>query len=426
MSAHPEPNWLTASEGLEAIGAGRLTAPAWTESCLARIAAREAVVGAWTYIDPPAALARARSAAAGKLHGLPVGVKDIIDTADAPTGYGSPIYRDHQPARDAAIVARLRALGAVILGKTVTTEFATFQPGKTANPHNPEHTPGGSSSGSAAAVADGMVPIALGTQTAGSVIRPAAFCGVVGFKGSHGELDTAGVKLLAPSLDTLGFYARSVADIALLWAALLDQPEPPPRSTPPRIGVIEPPSRPPATPAMEAAITACGDRLRDAGAALVPVTLAFDWQAMTDAQNIIMCAEMVRGYEYERTHHRAQFSAAFEERIVYGETIVPAQEAAAQALAAGARQAMAALFAGYDALLMPAALGEAPKGLAATGDPVMQRAWTLLGLPCLALPAGLGPAGLPLGAQLIGARGKDAALLATGGWIEARLGGGRA
>src|SRR5438128_2950319 len=219
---------LSARAAAQDIAAGRLSAEALASACLDRIAAREDVVGAWHYLDPEAALAAARQrdaeAPSGPLHGIPIAVKDLIDTADMPTGYGSAIYQGHRPAADAACVALARAAGAVVLGKTVTTEFACFTAGKTANPRNPAHTPGGSSSGSAAAVADLMVPLALGTQTAGSVIRPASFCGVVGYKPTHGQFPVAGIKALSQTLDTLGGFARSVADFALLRAVLVGGP----------------------------------------------------------------------------------------------------------------------------------------------------------------------------------------------------------
>src|SRR5215510_11845337 len=216
---------LTVVEAAQAIAAGTITSEALVHACLERIMAREESIRAWEYLDPKAALTQARacdrSPAQGLLHGVPVGIKDLIDTADMPTSYGSPIYAGHRPVWDAASVALLRAAGAVILGKTVTTEFAMFTPGKTANPHNVAHTPGGSSSGSAAAVADAMVPLALGTQTAGSIIRPASFCGVVGYQPTHGQFSVAGIKALSQTLDTLGGSARSVADVALLRAALV-------------------------------------------------------------------------------------------------------------------------------------------------------------------------------------------------------------
>jgi len=244
----PDPLTLSARDAAREIAAGRLSAEALVAACLERIAAREPVVGAWHHLDRAAALAAARccdtSAPSGPLHGIPIAVKDLIDTVDMPTGYGSAIYEGHRPAADAACVALARAAGAIVLGKTVTTEFACFTAGKTANPHNAAHTPGGSSSGSAAAVGDGMVPLALGTQTAGSVIRPAAYCGVVGFKPSFGVIPRAGVKPLADSLDTIGTMARNVADAAFFAGILGGRPglrdvaQP---ADPPRFGLYQTP-----------------------------------------------------------------------------------------------------------------------------------------------------------------------------------------
>ncbi len=245
-NAMTQPNRRTAIEAAQAIAGGTMTSVELVQACLDRIHAREADIGAWTYLDDEAALAQARACdqrpAQGPLHGVPVGIKDIIDTHDMPTSYGSPIYAGHQSAGDASGVAMLRAAGAVILGKTVTTEFAMFTPGKTANPHNPAHTPGGSSSGSAAAVADAMVPLALGSQTAGSIIRPASYCGVVGYKPTHGNFPIAGIKALAQSLDTLGGFSRSVADLALLRAAMIGAPAALAKlEGPPRIGLYRTP-----------------------------------------------------------------------------------------------------------------------------------------------------------------------------------------
>ncbi len=225
----PNPLSLSARAAAQEIAAGRLSAEALVSACLDHIGAREPMVGAWQYLDRDAALAAARRCDAlppsgAPLHGIPIAVKDLIDTADLPTGYGSSIYQGHRPAADAACVALARAAGAIVLGKTVTTEFACFTPGKTANPRNPAHTPGGSSSGSAAAVADGMVPLAFGTQTAGSVIRPASFCGIVGFKPSFGVIPRAGVKMLADSLDTIGTMARDVADAAFFAGVIAGRP----------------------------------------------------------------------------------------------------------------------------------------------------------------------------------------------------------
>ena len=268
-----EPRLLSAREAAQQIAERRLTSEALLASYLERIVAREAVVGAWQYLDRDQALAEARSrdseAPRGPLHGIPIAVKDLIDTFDMPTAYGSPIYRGHQPAADASCVALARAAGAIVLGKTVTTEFATFTPGKTANPRNPAHTPGGSSSGSAAAVADGMAPLGFGTQTAGSVIRPASFCGVVGFKPSFGLINRAGIKPLSDTLDTVGVYARSVDDAAFFVGVLTERPAlrhlvVPERA--PRFGLYRTPMWEEAEPATAAALDRARETLVRAGA----------------------------------------------------------------------------------------------------------------------------------------------------------------
>ena len=396
-------------------------------ACLDRIEAREATVGAWAYLDPPAALAAAAAAdsrlRSGPLDGLPVAVKDIIDTADMPTAYGSPIYAAHRPAADAACVRRLREAGAIVLGKTVTTEFAYFTPGKTCNPHNAGHTPGGSSSGSAAAVADGMVPVALGTQTAGSVIRPAAFCGVIGFKGSHGWTSVAGVKPFAPSLDTLGLFARALDDIELFRAALAGEAFHllPYDSKPPRIGFCRTAHWSEAEASTQAALEATAGQLARAGAKVSDFDLEPDSTKLNQAQNVIMAAEATQSYAAEYQQHRDRVSAPLQALIAEGRTLSPTVVGEAGAVAGKARQALLRAFADIDVILTPAALGEAPKGIERTGDPLFNRGWTLLGVPCLTLPVGRGPRGLPIGIQLVGALGQDRHLLETAAWVAARV-----
>src|SRR5712671_3242695 len=294
----PEPQLLSARAAAQEIAAGRLTAEALMTACLDRIAAREKVVGAWHFLDPAAALAAARQrdaeAPRGPLHGVPIAVKDLIDTVDMPTAYGSAIYRDHRPDADASCVALARAAGAVVLGKTVTTEFATFTPGKTANPHNPAHTPGGSSSGSAAAVADGMVPLAFGTQTAGSVIRPGAYCGCVAYKPSFGLINRAGVKPLADSLDTIGVFARSIEDAAFFAGVLSERPALRHLAVPqqaPRFGLYRTPVWEEAEPATVAAIDAARTALERGGAVVTELAIAPGHQELADAQDTILWFE---------------------------------------------------------------------------------------------------------------------------------------
>ncbi len=311
---------------------------------------------------------------------MPIAVKDLIDTADMPTEYGSPIYRGHRPTADAACVALARAAGAVVLGKTVTTEFATFSPGKTANPHNPAHTPGGSSSGSAAAVADGMAPLAFGSQTAGSVIRPASFCGVVGYKPSFGLIGRAGVKPLADSLDTVGVMARNVADAAFFAGVLTERPAlrhlAMPRQAP-RFGLYRTPMWAEAEPATVAALDRARAALDDAGAAVEELAIAPEHQGLTEAQDRIMGFELSRALAWERIRHSAELSPPLAQLLDAGMAVGAAEYDAALAEADFARAGLDRFFGRCDAVLVPAAPGEAPAGLGYTGDPVFNRMWTL-------------------------------------------------
>jgi amidase len=418
---------LTATESVRAIAEGTLSSEALVTACLERIRDREESVGAWEYIDPPQALAQARTCdrgpIRGPLHGVPVGIKDLIDTADMPTTYGSPIYASHRPVADAACVALLRAAGAVLLGKTVTTEFAMFTPGKTANPRNLRHTPGGSSSGSAAAVADAMVPLALGTQTAGSIIRPASFCGVVGYKPSHGQFPLAGIKALSQTLDTLGAMARSVADMALLRAAFVGGPtQLPPLERAPRIGLCHTPQAPYATPATLEALASAGRQLAAAGAVVQEYALPAEFAHLATAQETIQVFEGARCCAHELTRHRQQLSQKLLDLLAPAEHMSYATYAEALALAQTCRRALDTVFASYDALLVPSAPGEAPEGLEATGNPIFNRMWTLLHTPAVNLPHYTGPHGLPVGVQVIGPIGRDDHVLAVAAWLHARLG----
>ncbi|HZS81501.1 MAG TPA: amidase [Stellaceae bacterium] len=417
---------LSARNAAARIAAGSLSSEELTRICLDRIAEREAVVGAWIHLDPERALAEARRrdrAGSGPLRGLPIGVKDVMDTHDMPTAYGSPIYAGHRPAADAACVALARAAGAVALGKTVTTEFANAHPGKTANPHNRAHTPGGSSSGSAAAVADGMVPLAFGTQTAGSVIRPAAFCGIVGYKPSFGLIPRTGVKPLADSLDTVGVLARDVADAAFFAAALSNRPELEPGAAmpTPRIKLYRAPEWPQADAATHAAIEAAAERLRRAGAEVTEEGAAPEHQDLGAAHKVIMEYDSAGCLAFERLTHWDQISAILRERLASGAAISGAEYDEAWRIVERARLALPRLLGEADALLVPAAPGEAPRGLASTGDAVFNRCWTMLHAPCVTIPAGRGPNGLPLGAQLVGRVGDDARLLRAAAFLERAL-----
>jgi Asp-tRNA(Asn)/Glu-tRNA(Gln) amidotransferase A subunit family amidase len=419
-------NELTATEAAQAIAGGTISSVELVQACLDRIHAREAAVGAWTHLDDEAALAQARAcdqqSAQGPLHGVPVGIKDIIDTYDMPTSYGSPIYAGYQSAGDAACVAMLRAAGAVILGKTVTTEFAMYTPGKTANPHNPAHTPGGSSSGSAAAVADAMVPLALGTQTAGSIIRPASYCGVVGYKPTHGNFPFAGIKALAQSLDTLGGFSRRVADLALLRAVMLGAPVAlEPLARPPRIGLFRTPQWAAATADTHTAVETAAQQLAKAGAEVSEVTCAPEFADLVAAQEAVQGFEGVRCCAYELKHHREQLSPRLLELMEAGQQTSYATYTAAIALAERCRRHLETVFTTHDVLLAPSAPGEAPAGLSATGNPLFNRMWTLLHVPAVSLPGYVGANGLPVGVQVIGPIGADDRLLAIADWLHVRL-----
>lgn len=436
-------NWLSATDAARAIREGALSSEELVAACLARVGEVDGQVQAWAYLDAEHALMQARALdaerragyAVGPLHGVPVGVKDIFDTADMPTENGTVLHRGRTPRKDAAAVARLRAAGAVILGKTVTTECAYFTPGKTRNPHNPEHTPGGSSSGSAAAVAAGMVPLALGSQTNGSVIRPAAFCGTFGFKPTHGLVPRSGVLKLSRTLDHVGVFARTLEDVALLAEELVGYDEYDPdtrmRARMPftTLAAEEPPVEPVLafikTPQWERAepetreafdelVAALGSRVEEVE--LFPsASEAWDWH------RTIMEAEMAANLEREWQQGRDRLSERLRALIEHGRDVRAVDYQRAVASAAQLQESFEDLFVQrYDAILTPSAPGTAPKGLASTGDPAFCSLWTLCGLPSLNLPIMRGTDGLPLGVQLVGRRYFDGRLLRTARWLVAR------
>jgi Asp-tRNA(Asn)/Glu-tRNA(Gln) amidotransferase A subunit family amidase len=420
---------LSARDAARAIREGRLTAEGLVAACLERIAARDAEVAAWVHVNADASLAQARlldrQPARGPLHGIPVGIKDIIDTADMPTEHGSPIYRGNRPRADAASVALLRQAGCVILGKTATAEFANLHPPATRNPRNPAHTPGGSSSGSAAAVADRMVPLAIGTQTGGSMIRPAAFCGVVGLKPSFGSINRAGVKPVSDSLDTLGLFACTVEDAALALEILSGRraPDSSAKVAAPRIGFARTSRWKDADDATHAALESAARQMAAAGADVRDAVLPAAAEALFEAQSLIMNYEAARALAWERSNHRAAISATLLERLDEGWAVSRERYDNARQTARDARRQFADLMRGYDLLLTPSARGEAPNGLATTGDALFNRVWTLLGVPCVTLPWGSGPQGLPLGVQLVAAIEQDSALLAHAQWAANALAG---
>ena len=437
------PASLAATEAARKIREGLLTSEELVAACLERIRAAEPSVQAWAFLDEEHALEQARAAderkrsgePIGPLHGVPVGLKDIIDTADMTTENGTVLHKGRTPRSDAAVVASLRAAGAVILGKTVTTECAYFSPGKTRNPHNPEHTPGGSSSGSAAAVAAAMVPLALGSQTAGSTIRPGSFCGVYAFKPTHGLIPRTGILQLSRTLDHVGLFARSIEDVALLMEQLIGydegDPDTRPRARLPfqQISSEAPPLEPMLafvkTPHWERAdadtkeafselLETLGDRAEELE--LFPSAAeAWDWH------KTIMQAEMAANFEREWQTGRDKLSSQLRALMEKGREVRAVDYQRALRRIPRLVESFDELFMErYDAILTPAALGTAPKGLGATGDPVFCSLWTLLGMPAVSLPLMQGANGLPLGVQLVGRRNFDARLLRTARWLAAR------
>jgi Asp-tRNA(Asn)/Glu-tRNA(Gln) amidotransferase A subunit family amidase len=440
-------NWLSATDAARAVRDGAVSAEQLVAACLARIRESEPQVQAWQHLDPEHALAQARALderhrqgeSAGPLHGVPVGVKDIIDTADMPTEDGTVLHAGRAPDRDAAVVAMLRAAGAVIMGKTVTTECATYTPGKTRNPHNPEHTPGGSSSGSAAAVAAGMVPIALGSQTNGSVIRPASFCGVYGFKPTHGLIPRTGILKLSRTLDHVGVFARTIEDIALVAEQLVgcdeDDPDTRPRARPPYREVVaqEPPLPPliafvkgPAWERAEEETTqAFAELVAELGDRVVEVALPGTAQRALDWHRTIMEAEMAANLDLEWEKGRDRLSESLRNQLARGREARALDYQKALARVPLLNEGFAELFDEYDSILTPAAPGTAPKGLGATGDPAFCTLWTLCGMPAVSLPLMQGESGLPLGVQLVGPRHGDARLLRTARWLAGQIEGNR-
>jgi Asp-tRNA(Asn)/Glu-tRNA(Gln) amidotransferase A subunit family amidase len=418
---------LSALDLARRIEANEITAEGIVDLCAAAIAAREDEVGAFTYLDIERARAFARENAerlrASPLRGLPVGLKDIYDTADMPTEYGSAAYTGHRPAADASSVTMLRRAGATILGKTVTTEFAHQQTGKTRNPHNLEHTPGGSSSGSAAAVAAGMVPIATGSQTAGSVIRPGAFCGVAAFKPSYKLIPTIGVKCYAWSLDTVGLYAAGVADVAFATAAMTGRDLRVDRAAPsaPRVALVRTHIWADASPDMQNALETTARAMEAAGASVKDVTLPPLLEDAWRAHKVIIHYEAGLSYAYEYDNKRA---------LLGPKTVLMLDEAAkfsvdayddARRVSSRARLALADLMGNYDVILTPSAPGAAPHGIGATGVATFNFLWTLMGTPCVNVPGLADPTGLPLGMQIVGRFGRDRMALEAALFAERAL-----
>jgi amidase len=421
-------NELTATEVVAAIQSGRTTCEAVVRACLDRIAARESEVGAWAYCDADKATASARafdkSGKRGPIAGVPFGVKDIIDTFDMPTAWGTPIHKGRQPERDAACVALSRKAGGVLLGKTVTTEFANLHPGKTRNPHDLSRTPAGSSSGSAAAVGDFMVPIAIGTQTTGSTIRPASFCGVFGYRPTYGEHRLHGVMEASGSLDTLGVLARSVEDIALYRDVLLGV-SPQPIQTlihPPRIGLCRSHVWDQIEPGTRKLVEDAAQRLARAGATVTDFELPANFARLSDAHRWISSFEFARTFTFEIENHWDEISDTLRGgRLHDGINGDFDRYIAAKETAQDCRAQLDNMWDDTDVLLTAAAFGEAPVGLAAFAGVPLFQLWTALHVPQISLPVFKGPNNMPIGAMLIGKRHDDRRLFACAQWAYAKL-----
>ncbi|WP_241503882.1 amidase [Ferruginivarius sediminum] len=436
---------LTATEMVRRIREGEITAAEVVEACLARIDADEERVQAWEVIARDHARkqaeiadrARKRGAPLGSLHGVPVGIKDIFDTFDMPTQNGTPLHKDRQPRKDAAAVERLREAGAIILGKTVTTELAVYHPGKTRNPHNPAHTPGGSSSGSAAAVAAGMVPLALGTQTNGSVIRPASFCGVFGYKPSFGSISRRGCLMQSPSLDHPGVFAGTLEDAALMAESLMaydaEDGAMRMRARPAlRQAAVDTPPVPPMlafckTPVWDQADAdtqaAFAELVEVLGDDVNELELPQSFNSVHEMHRVVMESDLARNFAREYERGRDQLSAKLVEMIERGQ-----QERAVDYARAidGARilnNVADGIFSDFDAIVTPATPGEAPHGLDATGNPTFCTIWTYTGMPAVSIPLFTGSNGLPIGVQLVAAHGDDARLMRTANWLIGKVNG---
>ena len=430
---------LSATEARRRLVAGECSVTGYAQALLACVDAVDPQVQAWACLDRAHVLAQAEAADRahargdidGPLFGLPVGVKDVIDTADLPTENGTVLHAGRMPRQDAAVIRALRAAGGWVMGKTVTTELATYAPGRTRNPHDPAHTPGGSSSGSAAAVAAGMVPLAIGTQTNGSVIRPASFCGVYGFKPSAGMIPRTGVLTQSPAFDAIGVFGRTLEDVALLAQALAGHDPQDPltqaRATPPlvRLAVADAPVPPRlgwvATPFWDRvepdAQAAFGALLGQLGGHIAPCELPPTAADAVTWHRTVMEADIAGSFAAEYERGRELLSASLRGQIERGRQVSAVDHRKALARVPALLQGLEELFDRCDALLTPATLGTAPAGLASTGDPLMCTLWTFLGMPAISLPLLQGENGLPLGVQLVGRRGDDARLLRTARWL---------
>lgn len=448
QSEHMRPSDLGIADAVAAVRDGRVSSAELVEDCLRRVGEIDEAVQAWAFLDPDHTRRQARTAdehrmagrPLGSLHGVPVGIKDIFDTSDYPTEFGSALWQGRTPREDAVAVARLRAAGAIILGKTVTTEYAYYHPGKTRNPHDPARTPGGSSSGSAAAVAAGMVPGAIGSQTNGSVIRPASFCGVVGYKPTHGLIPRTGAMLLSRALDHVGVFARSVVDAALLADVLVgydaEDPDTRPIVTghlaataasepplPPRFAFIKGPAWKAAEPYLDDAFDELIDTLGENVQAVDP---GRSFERGIEFHSRIMAADMAHNFRRDLAKGGDVLSAQLRELLARGKTCTAHDYLEATSAAEVFNRQLDDVFNEYDAILTASAQGEAPVGTA-TGNPIFCSLWTYLGTPAISLPLLAGPNGMPIGVQLVARRGHDARLLRTARWLsrEVAAAGGR-
>jgi Asp-tRNA(Asn)/Glu-tRNA(Gln) amidotransferase A subunit family amidase len=430
MSAEPQ----TGTEAIAAVATGAASVSDIVAGCLEKVHELDATIGAFRVINADAVRSAAKELddqVAGPLQGLVVGVKDVIDTADLPTGYGSPLFADHQPSADADVVAALRRNGALVLGKTESTEFAMFQPTRTRNPVDPGRTPGGSSSGSAAAVAAGMVPTALGTQTAGSVVRPAAYCGVYGFKPSKDWTSTRGIWLLSGQLDTVGLFARSAGDLMLLYRVLQSgapatsgggRPHPArPVHAPPAVAVLAAEEWASCGPEVHDALRFVAGRLSDRGWPVIQMPMPASWRHLPEHHEVVMAVEVAKNLHASLGNRLGQISESAQAVVERGDRCRAQEYLAALDAREEARRLLAPLAVAADLVLAPSALGVAPEGLAFTGDPVMCRPWTLLGLPAANVPAYRRADGLPVGVQLAGLAGDDLSYLTDLASAEAVL-----
>lgn len=433
---------LTATAAAAAIRTGEATSEELVRDCLDRVDALEDTVGAWQFLDRDYALEQARNAdlqrrngmSVGALHGVPVGVKDVFDTKDMPTEDGTVLHAGRTPAEDATAVARLREAGAIIMGKTVTTELAVYAPGKTRNPHNPEHTPGGSSSGSAASVAAGMVPLAIGTQTNGSVIRPASYCGVVGYKPSHGLISRYRVLPQSRHLDHVGVFARTVDDVALIAQQLMGYDDRDKDMRPlPRPHLMEVSAQEPAiephfalvkTPAWDQADANVHEGFAELqsflGAQVEELDLSELLENVVEWHRLVMEADLARSFRSVYAKGKEQLSTVLCEMIERGQKVTAVDYNLALEQIPKLNTVLNEIMLEYDAILTPATTGEAPAGLESTGSPVFCTPWTFCGMPSVSLPLLQGESGLPVGVQLVAGKGDDARLLRTANWLAKR------